>query len=124
MPAVHRLTVDTYAVQHPGIPERRSVRSVAVHLIALHLTLDRGEPPERVTRLLDRLRPGLRDLRWLTPPQPNGTLTIDDVLAPDQHGHDKAVTAWARDVWRAWTTHHAVVISWFDGAAIRAAPRD
>src|SRR5689334_17173258 len=33
-PEVHRLSVDTYAVQHPGVPERRSIQSVAVHLMA------------------------------------------------------------------------------------------
>lgn len=37
---VHRLTVDTYAVQHPGKPERRSIQSVAVHLIGLHFSLE------------------------------------------------------------------------------------
>ena len=29
----HQLTVDAYAVQHPGAPERRSAQSVAIHQI-------------------------------------------------------------------------------------------
>ena len=38
-PDIHRLSVDTYAVQHPGVPERRSIQSVAVHLMCLCLVL-------------------------------------------------------------------------------------
>lgn len=117
MPSVHRLTVDTYAVQHPGVPERRSMQSVAIHLIALHLILERGEAPERVTALLGRLLPKLPELRWLPPPMPNGTLTVVDVLTADQDGHADAVITWARDVWQAWTPHHPAVRSWLDDAA-------
>jgi hypothetical protein len=29
----HRFTVDTYAVQHPGVPNRKSIQSVNVHLV-------------------------------------------------------------------------------------------
>ena len=32
----HQLTVDAYAVQHPGQPERRSIQSVNSHLISLY----------------------------------------------------------------------------------------
>jgi hypothetical protein len=42
---VHHLTVDAYAAQHPGQPERRTIKSVAVHLIGLHLALERGVAP-------------------------------------------------------------------------------
>ena len=41
-PSVHRLTVDAYSVQHPGTPSRRSIQSVAVHLVSLYLVLERG----------------------------------------------------------------------------------
>jgi len=44
-PAWHRLTVDAYAVQHPGIPERRSIQSVCVHLISLCLMLEHDISP-------------------------------------------------------------------------------
>ena len=40
--SVHQLTVDSYAAQHPGEPSRQSIQSVAVHLISLHLMLERG----------------------------------------------------------------------------------
>ena len=38
--AAHRLTVDAYAVQHPGRPSPQSIQSVALHLISLCLVLE------------------------------------------------------------------------------------
>jgi hypothetical protein len=43
-PDVHRLTVDTYAVQHPGRPTPQTIQSVTVHLISLSCVLERGSP--------------------------------------------------------------------------------
>lgn len=37
--AAHRLTVDAYAVQHPGRPSPQSIQSVALHLISLCVVL-------------------------------------------------------------------------------------
>jgi len=54
------------------------------------------------------------ELTWLEPPRPNGTLTVADVLAADDHR--AAVRAWARDVWDAWSAHHATVESWLEHA--------
>ena len=34
-PPVHRLTVDAYAAQHPGTPSKKSIQSVAIHVIGL-----------------------------------------------------------------------------------------
>ena len=39
---VHQLSVDTYAVQHPGPPSLRAARSVCAHLVALCLSLEHG----------------------------------------------------------------------------------
>lgn len=38
---VHRLSVDSYAAQHPGRPSPQSMKSVGVHLIRLCLTVER-----------------------------------------------------------------------------------
>ncbi|MDH3581190.1 MAG: DUF5946 family protein [Hyphomicrobiales bacterium] len=48
--AVHQFTVDAYAAQHPGKPERRSIQSVAVHLAGLHLALDLGRSAEDIIK--------------------------------------------------------------------------
>jgi hypothetical protein len=54
-PPSHRITVDVYAVQHPGEPERRSIQSVAVHLIALCLVLERDVATVKVRELMSRV---------------------------------------------------------------------
>ena len=40
--AFHQLSVDTYAAQHPGRRERRSIQSVGLHLMTLFLLLEGG----------------------------------------------------------------------------------
>jgi hypothetical protein len=112
-PPSHRLTVDVYAVQHPGLPERRAIQSVAVHLIALCLVLEREVATVTVRHLMDRiLRAGPR-FDWLEPPSPNGTVTVRDVLGSrDLAEHKQAVDRWAADVWEAWAPHHERVRGW------------
>src|SRR5215211_597286 len=75
---VHQLTVDTYAVQHPGRPERRSIQSTALHLITLCLVVHGGADPADGPKLHKRLakRPGFD---WLDPPRLIGRLTVADV---------------------------------------------
>jgi hypothetical protein len=111
---LHQLTVDTYAVQHPGRPERRSIRSVALHLITLCLVLEDGVEPRDGPKLHARLAKR-GSFRWLEPPRPNGRLTVADVLrAKTPAEHERAVEAWARDVWAAWQAHHATVRAWIE----------
>jgi hypothetical protein len=112
-PAIHRMSVDTYAVQHPGVPEPRAIRSVAVHLMGLCLVLERGFTPEaatsRVGGLVERASPS-----WLEPPVPNGTLTVEHPLAAAPQEHATRVREWAEDVWRSWQPHHPTVHAWLD----------
>lgn len=111
----HQLTVDAYAVQHPGLPERRSAQSVAVHPVGLCLTLERGRGQLELPRLRQRLVPPKRVFPWLTPPPSVGKLTVVDVHAPDTpQAHRALVDRWARSAWEAWSPHHAQVRDWAD----------
>ena len=101
-----QLAVDAYAVQHPGLPERRSIQSVALHLLTLCLFLEAGHDPKHGPRLHRRLIERLPEPHWLEPPEPNGTVTVADVLG------GVSVETWARDVWAAWSPHHATVRAW------------
>jgi len=112
--AVHQMSTDTYAVQHPGVPERRTIQSVAIHLMTLCLVLERGTDPLDGPRLHNRMvaRPVFH---WLEPPRPNGSMTVAGVLrAEDPVEHCRLVTAWARDVWDAWAPHHPTVRTWIE----------
>jgi Family of unknown function (DUF5946) len=115
---VRRLALDTYAVQHPGRPQRRSVQSVAVHAMGLCVLLERGGEERRVKSVLGRrpTRPA-PSLHWLEPPRPNGTLTVQDSLgAEGPEEYVAAVRLWATDVWAAWEPHHDTVRRWLDVA--------
>jgi hypothetical protein len=111
-----QLLGDAYAVQHPGVPERRAVQSVCVHLILLCATLERDWPPDRAVQLRRRAlaRPPVA-WRWLDPDLPLGTLTVASVAAAD--GVDdraRRLHAWAEDVWSSYEAHHTDVRRWLD----------
>ena len=106
----HRMTVDTYAVQHPGQPGRQSIQSVNGHLLSLHFLIDRGMTGKEATAAFSRVLRNADSLTWLTPPVPNGTLTVlDVVIAPTLDEHTKLVESWANNVWEAWSPHHATI---------------
>ena len=110
---VHRLTVDTYAVQHPGVPSRQTIQSVAVHLISLYLTLECGYRPEAATEAMRSVLRHKDQFAWLTPPASLGRLTILDVReAQGVAEHIALVRQWARSAWEAWAPHHGTVRSW------------
>jgi hypothetical protein len=112
MPPEHRFVVDAYAAQHPGQESKQAIRSVAVHLIALHLVLERCWPIHRVPAEMARhtKRP---DLYWLSPPEARGAINVlhvHDVQDPAQRAG--VCRQWAESVWQAWASHHAQVRTW------------
>ena len=109
---VHQVAVDAYAVQHPGVPERRPIQSVALHLMTLCLVFERKADPREGSRLHARM--AHRDIyTWLDPPSPNGHVTVADVAqAETPHELSAAVLAWGSDVWQAWGPHHDTVRRW------------
>jgi hypothetical protein len=112
-PAWHRLTVDAYAAQHPGEPEPRSIRSVAIHLAGLCLAVERGVPPGCASALIRELLASAPDVRWLDPPADRGSVTVREVWdAADAAQHEERVEHWARAVWNAWSAHHETVRDW------------
>ena len=110
----HRMTVDAYAAQHPGTPSPQSIKSVAVHLISLHLTLERGLPGDRVVKEMQRAAGRNHEsFFWLEPPDFLGEITVLDVQpagSPDEH--KELVEQWARSVWEAWGTQHETIREW------------
>ena len=110
----HQITVDAYAAQHPGEPGRRSIQSVALHLITLGMVLERDLDPADAPALHRRMahRP---EFTWLEPPSMEGRLNVIDALrarSPDEH--ERRVRAWGADVWEAWSPHHDRVWEWLE----------
>ncbi|HLZ00297.1 MAG TPA: DUF5946 family protein [Candidatus Angelobacter sp.] len=112
--AVHRLTVDAFAAQHPGQPSPQSIQSVAVHLISLRLIFERGYTAQQATSAIGQaVAKGKGKYAWLTPPSFAGRLTVADVhKATNAEEHIRFVRAWAESVWKAWSPHHDTVREW------------
>jgi hypothetical protein len=106
---LHKLTVDTYAVQHPGIDVPPARRSVAIHLSRIYLLLERKLPIEQVNATMPAISARKDQLPWLTPPSMQGALTVQSLADASPSGHEAALLAWAQSVWTAWTPHHATI---------------
>ena len=115
-PECHRLTVDSYAAQHPGTPSPRSIRSVAVHLIGLYGVLERGFSSQRTLALLRHAARRKDRFVWLDPPPSLGEFTVLDIpLTCDLVEHEELVRRWGTSVWQAWAPHRQTVIAWASG---------
>jgi hypothetical protein len=110
---VHRLTVDAYAVQHPGTDTPQARNSVGIHLSRLLLILERGWPIERANAAMQSITAKKNSYPWLTPPENPGPLTVRHPLtAATPEEHAEKIEQWARSVWMAWAVHHPTVRAW------------
>jgi uncharacterized protein DUF5946 len=103
------LTVDAYAVQHPGQPNPQATQSVWVHLIALHMALERGWP---ITKLVEIRRFGADSAdgwAWLEPPSTMGAVTAIDIASARPDATPDLVQRWTEGAWAAWDRHHDAV---------------
>ncbi len=113
----HRLSVDAYAVQHPGRPSRQSIRSVGLHLIRLCLVLEGGLDLRRANEAMRAAASAEDAFVWLEPPASPGDVTVADIQkAANPREHKNAVRAWASSAWSAWAAHHETVRGWLPPA--------
>jgi len=114
---VHRLTVDAYAVQHPGVPSRQSIQSVGVHLLRLCLFLERGLSPEKANHAMLAAAKNKAQYVWLEPPSSLGVHTVADVEAAiGIEAHEAAVRAWASQMWDVWSPYRSKIRVWASAA--------
>jgi hypothetical protein len=107
------LIVDAYAVQHPGGAERAAVQLVGLCLMTLCLFVEHDVDPARGPALHKQMMAAPPDFRFLEPPVVPGPLTVADVLAAEgTRAFHLMAWSWARQMWAAWSAHHAVIRSW------------
>lgn len=112
---IHKLTIDTYAAQHPGRPSAQSIKSVGYHLTRMCLILGKGISPHETQQCMVRISQKKDQFFWLPPPSDLGPMTIKDVAETTTVSeHKKMVELWAKHVWEAWREHHPVVHRWLD----------
>lgn len=111
--SVNRLTVDAFAVQHPGMADdRRAVQSVGLHLARLSVQLESPRPPSETNAVMLDFAEHKATLVRLEPPK-RFSITAPDV-APfaATPSHPAEVRQWATETWRDWTEHHEYIRSW------------
>ena len=109
---VHRLSVDAYAVQHPGRPSPQSIQSVNLRLIRLCCLVEKSLPVEKANDLMQAATGQKQRYVWLTPPTSLGEITVKDVYeTKDLEEHLAAVLRWSESAWQAWAPHHAMIRS-------------
>jgi hypothetical protein len=109
----HRLTVDAYAVQHPGKPSPQTIQSVAVHLTSLYLVLERGMSHQEAAARMQALTKHKAAFFWLEPPATLGSITVRDVLDVESaEAHLHTVERWAHSAWEAWHERRDQIRQW------------
>ena len=105
---IHRLTVDSYALQHPDA-YMRSGKSFAAHLTGMCAAMefeDTHVVNQSVQKWLSTNPPVEKPAQL---PQKRGNLTISYIhSAAGADEHISRVREWARDVWSAWSEHQAL----------------
>jgi len=92
---VLRLTVDAYAVQHPGSPSRQSIQSIGVHLIRLCLFHEHELSEENANDAMLKASKHKHTFIWLEPPVSLGKVTVADVIkARTEKAHKQVVRSW------------------------------
>lgn len=114
--ALHRHTVDAFAVQHPGADERRERQSVAVHLIGLCHWLEHGLAADQMTPITQRLTAEPADWPRLAVPPPFEFTVADLLPVASADEHLAVVRDWATAAWAAYAAFHPLVRAWAERA--------
>lgn len=114
---VHRLSVDAWAVQHPGDGSRRAIQSVGLHLARLWVQLDQGLAGEAANAAMLTFARRKAELPEM-PPRAAYAMTVADVVAAEApDAHRAAVALWAQAVWADWVDQHDFIRGWASGAS-------
>lgn len=110
--AVHQLTVDAYAAQHPA---DQPPKSLLCHLVGLQAAIACGHDQTAAREALKAFVENRATFPMLAAPIDLGPLTVVDVAdARTPQWHCDIVRRWASQVWLAWSDQHAAI------AALRA----
>jgi len=110
---VHRLSVDAYAVQHPGEPSKQTIGSIGVHLMRLCLFHEKGLTAEDANAAMLGVSKNKNMFVWLDPPLSLGEITVADLLdVKNVDDHKSMSRKWAKGAWDAWSGHHSTIRKW------------
>ena len=113
----HRLTVDSYALQHPD-KYMKSAKSFAAHLTGMYAALRLRDKPS-IDRCVQQWlsKPVRLDRPEAPAPKQRGLLTIrylHEAESPEQHL--ARVREWAESIWTAWDELEGLAKDWVNEA--------
>lgn len=107
------MLINSYCVQHPGMPSPQSIQSVCAHLIGLYVVLERSCDGKRALEAVRVAAGGSSTFHWLEPPTSHYRVTILDIHhAGDPATHAVVLAEMAQITWSAWSIHHSQVRGW------------
>lgn len=105
--SVHGLTVDAYALQHPGKESPQTINSVYVHLASLYSYFELGKPVGELSNIKKDVLQYKNDFVWLEPPADLKLITVADILKAETAAqHCANVEKWAMYIFEKWEAHH------------------
>ena len=109
---IHRLSVDSFAIQHPGsLTDRRAIQSVGLHLARLAMQLEHLRTPQQANDIMLTLGRHKAELIWLEPPRRFAITAKDIAEVAGTPDHSDRVIEWARAAWEDWSAHHAYILA-------------
>lgn len=109
---IHRLTVDTWAVQHPGDGSRRAIQSVGLHLARLWLQLEDGLSDNSSNAAMLEFAERKAELPELRSRE-RYQITVAEVIADlSEDNHEALVRRWAKATWDDWADQHDFIKPW------------
>lgn len=105
---IHRLTVDSYSLQHPD-SYMKSGKSFVAHLTGMCAAFEFEDTFALNQAVQKWLSTNPTIQKPVEIPKERGTLAVTHVhAAADAEEHIRRVREWARDVWAAWSQHHGL----------------
>ncbi|MDB4916034.1 MAG: hypothetical protein JWM95_3678 [Gemmatimonadetes bacterium] len=106
----HRMVVDAYCLQHPD-PYCLSAKSYAAHLVGLCWGVEHAATMSGYGAI-QRWLNGQRKLKKPPLPPTTGSVTLAEVMFDSSQRRDDAVARWAKSVWQAHESQHAIARDW------------
>lgn len=112
--STHRLSVDTYAAQHPGDGSPAARQSVGLHLARLYIQLSLPISPIETNDVMLGLGKHKASLPALTPPKAFSKTIADVAPYAGTPEHSARVREWAQATWNDWTDQHDFIRTWLE----------
>ena len=119
----HRLSVDTYAVQHPGDGSPAAAQSVGLHLARLLIQLEAPSSPRETNKVMLGFGRYKAFLPTLSAPKAFSMTVADVVPYAATPKHAERVRAWALAVWHDWADQHEIIRAWLKSTGQEPASR-